>query len=174
MPINKGSLASFCILTIHRDGGQPVVFATLMTKMPASGDAGGETSGGTSVSIRGPPVGLLSINVWLPAARSQASSVSEVQSPSVLQLTEPSRFTTLLCSDRNTYFVCLRLHDGEFTATLQVQQHTKPQLLKDVLKCVVSGKLVVWMPEAVKPKIHLINLNILKKSALLDWCEEIG
>lgn len=58
---NKGSLASPCVLTLpcdkslvgHEDGGQSAVFTTLMTKTPTAGDAGGKTSGGTSVSIRG-------------------------------------------------------------------------------------------------------------------------
>lgn len=73
---------------------------------------------------------------------------------------------------RHKYLFCLSY--GEFTATLQVQQHTKPQPLEDVLKCVVSWKLVVWMPEAVKPKINLINLNIFKKKCSswlmqIDW-----
>lgn len=32
--------------------------------------------------------------------------------------------------------------------------------MKDIFKCVALEKLVVLKPEAVKPKINLINLNI--------------
>lgn len=130
---NKGSLASSCILTLpcdksavgHEDGGQSVVFTTWMTKTPTAGDTGGKTSGGTSVSIR---VGSLSIDVWLPqqpGVRPPPLEKSWVHQSSThrAQLVHNAP----LPSDRNTCFVYLSVHDGEFPAILWVQQHTEPQ-----------------------------------------------
>lgn len=148
---NKGSLASSCVLTLpcdkpavgHEDGGQSAVFTTLMTKKRRRPET---PEGKLLEEPRSASEGRLAVDRRLAptAAWSQASSVSEVLSPSILNHTEPSWFTTLLCPQTEILVVFIEAFATE--SFLQLCESNNTQSLnrtKDVLKCVVSEKLVV-------------------------------